>query len=434
MNEEILNIKEKLTELGISNEELLKSLSDNNQISVNSLHSLISDIVDSKNQFVKNFNIEVAKFIDNIPISIIIIQNEKIIFANRFLNSRIEEDCVILPAYEDLIDSIHPDDRELVISSIRAVEKTSLDKEAIKVKFMPEKNKAIWVQLLFSKTSHLDKPATQVVIENINDKIQTGIQKEIISKMMIDAEKKRFETEKMIERSAKIASVGVIASGITHEINQPLNAIKVGSDGLLIWNMQHPGVFPEKIMKVINAISVSAGKIDNIIKHLRSYWLDTSDLELVPVDINKVINNAVILLGQKLSSHDIELSIITEDSQPSIIANAIDTELILNNLIMNSINNLDKLEGKIDKYIRIETITDADFVYLRLSDNGTDITGISEELLFEPYLYNDLRNTSFGIELAIVKLFVARFNAQIAVAANSDNGTTFTVKFKRNVK
>ena len=155
---------------------------------------------------------------------------------------------------------------------------------------------------------------------------------------------------------------------------------------------------PIKIMKVINAISISAVKIDNIIKHLRSYWLEDSDLGFVAVDVNKVINNAMLLIGQKLYSHDIELIIELDQSYPRIYANAIDTELIINNLVINSINNFDKIENKIDKYLKIETFCDDNYVYIRLSDNGTDITGISEELLFEPYLFNDLRNTSFGIE------------------------------------
>lgn len=433
MNQEIIEIKNLLNELGIDNNDLINSFENKNQIDFNTFKNIISDIKEQKKEYIKSINNEVAIFINNIPLSILIIQSNNVIFSNKFVTARIEDENIEFPTFNEFINMIHNEEKEIVKSTINIIENSNLESQTIKVRFLPEQNKTIWVKLALMKISHLGKPAVQVVIENITDKIQTGIQKEIISKMMLDTEKKRFETEKMIERSAKIASVGVIASGITHEINQPLNAIKVGSDGLLIWNMQHPSVFPEKIMKVINAISVSAGKIDNIIKHLRSYWLDTSELELVPVDINKVINNAVVLLGQKLNSHDIELSIINDNNNPSIFANAIDTELILNNLIMNSINNLDKIEGKIDKYVKIETFCDEDSVYLRLSDNGTDITGISEELLFEPYLYNDLRNTSFGIELAIVKLFVARFNAQIAVAANSDNGTTFTVKFKRNV-
>ncbi len=420
----------KLKQIGIDNNQFNSEITSNS-IDINIFEQIIDSIIENQNSKFLQCHDIFDKILNNINESIVITDNSKILFANNSVREKLHLPKSGQISFDDFSLKVCQEDRQSIISAIENIQNNITIKEKIKIRISPDTKKQLWIEMIFSPIEYRNKAAIQVIIENISDKVQTSIQKEIISNMMLDAEKKRFETEKMIERSAKIASVGVIASGITHEINQPLNAIKVGSDGLLIWNMQHPGVFPEKIMKVVNAISISAGKIDNIIKHLRSYWLDDNDMESSPVDVNKVVNNAVLLLGQKLNSHDIELIVDLDDSAPIISANAVDTELIINNLIMNSINNFDKIENKIDKYIRIETINENNNVIIRLSDNGTDSTGITEELLFEPYLYNDLRNTSFGIELAIVKLFIARFNAKIAVAANSDNGTTFSLKFKK---
>ena len=237
-------IYSKLSDLGIINSDLLIDLFNNNKFDIIEFENFLDNVIENKKDYSSKLNLQLEKSLNLIPSSIFIMKDKNLLFANdnfkiKFLNK--DNGTRTLELFLSMINS---EDIKLFDKSIYNIENNKSDFEKIKIRFSTDGKKIYWIEICFSGIIYKDIEAIQIVAENISEKVQTDIQREIITKMMLDAEKKSFETEKMVERSAKIASVGVIASGITHEINQPLNAIKVGSDGLLIWNMQHPGVFP----------------------------------------------------------------------------------------------------------------------------------------------------------------------------------------------
>ncbi len=156
-----------------------------------------------------------------------------------------------------------------------------------------------------------------------------------IAKLTNEAEKSKNEAIRIIDKSALLASIGVIASGITHEINQPLNAIRMGSDGILFWNKQHK-ILPEMMTEMLEGISEAALRIDEIIKHMRSFWVEPNKMEFYPININHSIDKALSLISQKLQSTEIKLKLFTSEEEMFVKANPVQLELIVNNLVNNS--------------------------------------------------------------------------------------------------
>ena len=136
-------------------------------------------------------------------------------------------------------------------------------------------------------------------IIDITEQKKSVEQQDYISKTMMDAEKKKNEASQLIDSSARLASIGVIASGITHEINQPLNAIKMGSDGILFWNKTQK-ILPSMIVEMLEGISEASTRIEDIIKHMRAFWIDANASALEKVDLNKALDKALTLVSQKL--------------------------------------------------------------------------------------------------------------------------------------
>ncbi len=250
-----------------------------------------------------------------------------------------------------------------------------------------------------------------------------------VSKITNDAEKQKNEAIRIIDRSALLASIGVIAGGITHEINQPLNAIKMGADGILFWNHQNK-ILPEMMTEMLEGISEAANRIDEIIKHMRSFWVEPNKKEFAPMNINNAVDKAISLISQKLQSSEIKLKLFTSEEELFINANPIQIELIVNNLIINASHALKKINDR-EKWIKIKTYHDSRSVYLEISDNGHGLPDIETIKLFDPFFSTKDPNEGTGLGLAIVKMFVDRFAAKISARNNSDFGATFTIQFKK---
>lgn len=250
-----------------------------------------------------------------------------------------------------------------------------------------------------------------------------------VSKITNEAERQKNEAIRLIDKSALLASVGVIAGGITHEINQPLNAIRMGADGILFWNNQHK-VLPEMMTEMLEGISEAASRIDEIIKHMRSFWVEPNKQDFAAMNINNAVDKAITLISQKLQSSEIQLKLFTSEDELYIHANPIQVELIVNNLIINASHALKKINDR-DKWIKIKTYMDSRNVYLEISDNGHGLPNIETNKLFDPFFSTKEPNEGTGLGLAIVKMFADRFDAKIMARNNPDFGATFTIQFKK---
>jgi hypothetical protein len=111
-----------------------------------------------------------------------------------------------------------------------------------------------------------------------------------------EAEKKEINAVKHAERTARLASIGVMAASITHEINQPLNAIKVTSDSIQYWHKRNPGKLPEFFTDQLKIISRSVKRIVEIVQHMRTFWVIPDTPKISEVNINHANNSKLTLI------------------------------------------------------------------------------------------------------------------------------------------
>jgi len=242
------------------------------------------------------------------------------------------------------------------------------------------------------------------------------------------AEQKNTQSVQMIEQSFRLASVGVMAAGITHEINQPLNAIRVAADSMLFWDRNHSGQLPEAFIDKLQKISLSSKRIDDIIRHMRSFWSNQSQENSEILFIKEPIEKAVELLDRQILSHGIHLLKAIADDELLVKGNLIQFEQILTNLIVNAMHSLDQV-SKIDKTIKILVYEKDDYVTLEVRDNGLGLPEDMSEKLFDPFYSTKHEGKGMGLGLAIVKRFVDNFQGRIE-AFNSEQGeAVFRITF-----
>ncbi|MEA1997277.1 MAG: PAS domain S-box protein, partial [Gemmatimonadota bacterium] len=122
-----------------------------------------------------------------------------------------------------------------------------------------------------------------------------------------EAERKQIEAVRMAEKTSRLASLGTLAAGIAHEINQPLTALKVKVDGSLYFLDQNQEISRKQKVDILEFVSRQADRIDEIVQHMRSLTREGKGESQVPVMVNGTVRQALCLVHEQLSAHSIEL-------------------------------------------------------------------------------------------------------------------------------
>jgi len=247
-------------------------------------------------------------------------------------------------------------------------------------------------------------------------------------KARMEAEKRQSAAVKLAERSSRLASIGVMAAGITHEINQPLNAIKVTADSIKYWEKRNPGSLPGSFVEQLSNISLSVDRISEIIEHMRTFWVIPDTPSVSVVDLNKAVTRSLSLVDRQLVTHGITYRFVNETDSLLLKGNTVHLEQIVVNLIVNAMQAVEE-SGNHEKTIEIRTLEENDYAVLRIRDTGTGLPVNRAEELFDPFFSTKKAGEGMGLGLAIVKNYVDRYGGTIKVSDNSESGVTFSVSF-----
>jgi len=227
-------------------------------------------------------------------------------------------------------------------------------------------------------------------------------------------------------RAEKLYSIGTMAAGISHEINQPLNSIKIISSGSLLLLEQGKEISAAECAESLTEISRQADAISNIINHLRSVIRQDANT-IAPCDLNVAVENSLGLIGKQLASHGILVKLLLEENLPSISAVSTALEEVVINLLVNGMQALDTLK-KADKRITIRTCF-KNGVQLEISDNGPGINPTLIKKIFEPFFSTKIGESNMGLGLAIVNSIVTSYHGTIEAISDGILGSTIRITF-----
>jgi PAS domain S-box-containing protein len=242
------------------------------------------------------------------------------------------------------------------------------------------------------------------------------------------AEKEMLNAREQIARTERLASLGTMAAGIAHEINQPLNSIKVTADSLLYWYKKGKEHKFADIVDDIEGVSVQAGRIDKIIKHMRA-MVHGQNVACQCIDLNYAVEGALDLIQSQLERHGIKITKLLDPELPQVRGDVTQLEGVVVNLTLNAMQSLNAKE-RINKEIILKTYAD-EHVMLEIIDNGTGIDDETREKIFTPFFTTKPVGEGMGIGLCIVHSVVASSNGEIHVSKNDSGGATFQIKIPK---
>jgi C4-dicarboxylate-specific signal transduction histidine kinase len=226
---------------------------------------------------------------------------------------------------------------------------------------------------------------------------------------------------------SKLSLLGEMASGIAHEINNPL-AIITGKTTLLI-NQLAKVPAPEgelsKIREALEVIRNTAMRIASIIKGLRSFSRDSGADPHESIKLAEIISETLNLVSERLRSRGIELTVAGVLDNYVLTCNKIQIEQVLMNLIQNSMDAVTFLE---EKWIAIEVHTDSAKLVVSVVDSGIGIPQNIVEKMMTPFFTTKEVGKGTGLGLSICKGILDKHAATIAYRVVRGH-TGFVIEF-----
>jgi len=262
------------------------------------------------------------------------------------------------------------------------------------------------------------------IVKALADIISNAWKKDYHFQSRLKTEEKHTEAVMAAENAFRLASIGTLAAGVAHEINQPLTALKVVVDSMLYWGKEK--LTEDKAIEKLEFISNQAGRIDDIIQQMRMLSRQEKSTETTGMDINDAARRAISLVERQLKAHDIEFDFKPDLSLPSINGHPIRMQLVVSNLLINAMNALDTI-SKNNKKITISIGFSRDKCLLKVLDNGPGIPEKNIDQIFQPFFTTKESDDSLGLGLFITQNIVAGFGGTLSVKNIPGGGARFTV-------
>lgn len=225
------------------------------------------------------------------------------------------------------------------------------------------------------------------------------------------------QLEKQLIQSEKMAAIGQFSSGIAHQLNTPLGTIILYAQ-MLILDLQNKTLDEQKLLKRLESIEQQGERAKQLIQRLLTFS-QPHKTEFVPVDINQIIENSLVMVEEELSQNNIEIIKNLEPS-PRILGDAYQLQELLINMIMNAKQAMHK--GGI---LTLSTMSMQKFVKIRIQDTGKGILEENMNHIFEPFFTDKAEGTGLG--LFVCRNIVYNHDGFIDVQSEVGKGTTFIV-------
>ncbi|MCU0562059.1 MAG: ATP-binding protein, partial [Desulfobacterales bacterium] len=271
--------------------------------------------------------------------------------------------------------------------------------------------KPFYVNLHASNTTYKGQPAIVLASTDITEMVEKDAQ---------------------LIQANKMKSLGEMSAGIAHELNQPLNAIKMGSDFLAMMVEQERKIPPSDLHQVVGEMSTQVDRAAEIINTLRAFGRK-AELVAERVDINKPIQAVYTLVARQFELDNVHLELDLDRAIRPIMAHDNRLQQVFFNLVANARDAISEKNQRLSDRpagtIRIRTHQEGSRVVAVVEDDGIGIRDAVRDKIFEPFFSTKESSIDMGLGLAITYGIVKDYGGDIQLASQEGIGTAFTLSF-----
>ena len=254
-----------------------------------------------------------------------------------------------------------------------------------------------------------------------------------LEKRVEDRTRELVRTQEQLVQAEKLATLGTLAGGVAHEINNPLTAVLTNAQILKM-------TATPDVKESLDLIEEGARRCQTIVQKLMKYARKTAEeAPHKPVDLNEAVRGTCALLGFQFQQENIRVE--TKLGRiPLISGIANELEQVITNLLVNARDAIQAASatphwtdpssgGKTEGTIVIETRSSGAHVELLVTDNGIGVSKENLKKIFDPFFTTKDVGSGTGLGLAVSFGILKRHNASITVTSDPGRGTVFTVRF-----
>jgi PAS domain S-box-containing protein len=244
-----------------------------------------------------------------------------------------------------------------------------------------------------------------------------GVMRDISERKKAEEERRQFEQKAQL--ASRLASVGELAAGVAHEINNPLTGV-IGYSELL---MQED--VPERIKNDLEIINNGAKRVADVVKGLLKFARQTKP-ERTIVDINEIIEVTLRLRAYELETSNIKVTAKLAPDLPLTVADAGQLQQVFLNLLINAEMEMGLAHGKGKLIVKTEHTDNT--IRITFKDDGPGIAKENLERIFEPFFSTREAGKGTGLGLSICHGIITEHGGRIWAESRQGKGATFIVE------
>jgi len=234
------------------------------------------------------------------------------------------------------------------------------------------------------------------------------------------------ERAKSLE-SSRLASLGEMAAGIAHEINNPLAIIRASAEQI---EFRAKALGEAGILKATSRIITVADRVAKIVKGLRSYSRDGRGDPMAEFSVHQLVHDTAVFCQERFRNNGVELRIPEIDPALSLFGREVQVSQVLLNMLNNAFEAL-KLSGKTG-WVAVEVRSFESAIEIHIVDSGPGVPKGLEWKIMQPFFTTKPVGTGTGLGLSISRSIMEAHNGQLTLDTNSVN-TRFILRFPRPV-
>jgi C4-dicarboxylate-specific signal transduction histidine kinase len=233
------------------------------------------------------------------------------------------------------------------------------------------------------------------------------------------AERRMSQQQERLERASRVNAMGEMASGIAHELNQPLSAILNYSDAAML-SLKAGRLDPDALLQDLEAISDAAERGGEIIHRLRAL-ISHREMKRLPTSMNGLIRDSIEFMNLDLERAGVLLHLELRPALPPVLVDPVQVQQVLVNLVRNAAEAMAEAP---DKSLTISTnVDDSGSIEVAFSDTGCGLGDLSADSVFEHFVSG--KRDGLGVGLAISRSIIEAHQGHLVVEPNPGSGVTF---------
>jgi C4-dicarboxylate-specific signal transduction histidine kinase len=241
------------------------------------------------------------------------------------------------------------------------------------------------------------------------------------------AEQALQKAQAELAHAARVATLGELTASIVHEVNQPLAAIVTNGDACMRFLDRSPPDLHE-VRASVEAMTRDGLRAGEVVRRLRAH-AKKADPQTTGLDINEVINEALIMVERELVNHRMTVRTELMDALPAVLGDRVQLQQVIINLVMNAVDAMvSVIERPRDLVIRSEQNGD-DHVLVAVQDSGIGFDPDDADRLFNAFFTT--KPDGMGMGLPICRSIVEAHGGRLWASRNSGGGATFRFSLPR---